>query len=72
MVLVRMTHEEYIKFCKKIANKYLFGLIICIIIAIFCFAMLAYLRAPLASYIILVIGLSISIIGLGSNYIHWR
>ena len=72
MVLVRMTHEEYIKFCKKIAKRYLIGLIICAITAIFGFTMFIYMKAPLASYIILATGFGISVIGLGSNFIHWR
>lgn len=72
MVLVKMTHEEYIKFCKKIANKYLIGLIVCTIIAIFGFTMFIYIGAPLASYIILATGCGIGIISLGTNYIHWR
>jgi hypothetical protein len=72
MVLVKMTHEEYVKFCKKIANKYLFGLIICTIITIFGFIMLTYGKAPLVSYMILATGFGISLIGLGTNFIHWR
>jgi len=72
MVLVRMTHEEYVTFCKKIADKYLLGLIICSIIMIFGFAMFIYVKAPLISYIILSVGCGISIINLGTNYIHWR
>lgn len=72
MVLVKLTHEEYIEFCKKIANRYLFGLIICTIISIFGFAMFIYVGAPLISYMILSIGSGIGIINLGSSFIHWR
>lgn len=72
MTLVKMSHEEYIKFCNKIANRYLFGLIICATITISGFAVMMYTKAPLVSYIILAIGFSISIFGLGTNYVHWK
>ena len=72
MTLVKMTHEEYIKFCKKIANRYLFGLIICTIIMIFGSIILTYGKAPLISYAILDTGFGISLIGLGTGFIHWR
>lgn len=72
MVLVKMSHEEYIKFCNKIANKYLFGLIVCTIISIFGFAIMIYGKTPLISYVILTIGFGVSVIFLGYNYIHWK
>lgn len=67
-----MTPEEYIKFCNKIANRYLFSLIICTIIAIFGFTLFMYIGAPLISYVILATGFGISVISLGSNFIRWR
>ena len=72
MTLVAMSHEEYIQFCNKIANRYLFGLIICIIISVSGFAVMMYLKVPLISYIILAVGSGISIISLGINYIRWK
>lgn len=67
-----MSHEEYIKFCNKIANRYLFGLIVCAIISIFGFTMMIYNNAPLISYLILATGFGTSIFGLGSSYIRWK
>jgi len=72
MVLVKMSHEEYVKFCNRIANRYLFGLIICAIILVSGFAIMVYSKAPPASYLILAIGSGISTFNLGSNYIHWK
>lgn len=72
MTLVAMSHEEYIQFCNKIANRYFLGLIICVIISVSGFVIMIYMKVPLISYWILAIGSSISILGLGINYMRWK
>lgn len=72
MNLVEMSHEEYIQFCNKIANRYLIGLIVCIIISVSGFIIMMYVKAPLISYLILAVGFIISIFGLGINYMLWK
>lgn len=72
MALEKMTHEEYIKFCKKTANKYLFGIAICASVMTIGFVIMSDMKLPLISYVILVIVFGIGTMNLWTNFIDWR